>query len=69
MIEVFGELRQIVTDLLAFGIEILQIFNFKLGGDGHDSLPGWGKEKISAGEARPIQWGRTHRESPGQDHI
>jgi hypothetical protein len=39
VVEVLGELRQIITDLLALGIEVLQILNFKLGGDGHDSLP------------------------------
>jgi hypothetical protein len=38
VVEVLGEFGQIVTDLLALGIEVLQIFNFKLGGDGHDSL-------------------------------
>ena len=38
MRQVFGEFGEVVTDLLALGIEVLQVFNFKLGGDGHDSL-------------------------------
>ena len=42
VLEILGELGQIVTDLLALGIEVLQIFDFKLGGDGHDSLRGFG---------------------------
>ncbi|GAB2799598.1 hypothetical protein GCM10027021_23570 [Dyella kyungheensis] len=39
VVEILGEFRQIVTDLLAFSIEILEVFDFKLGGDRHDSLP------------------------------
>src|SRR6185437_12134838 len=40
VVEILGEGGQVLADFVAFGIKVLQVFDFELGGDGHDSLRG-----------------------------
>src|SRR5699024_8812440 len=47
VVQVLGEVGQVLADQLAFGVEVLQVWDFELGGDGHELPPGkiqkWGR--------------------------
>src|SRR6185312_9487698 len=50
LVDVLRELGQVLPDLLALGVEVLQVFDFKLGGDGHGWLP---EEETGDAKLRP----------------